>query len=513
MTIVSTNTVELYTGNGTQTEWPVTFPFLRSEDVRAVVSGTGGDRVLAYGTDYVAAALPGGGGSVSTAPGTSGMVGAGEHLTLWLDQPFTQEMDLRNTGVLDAEMLERGFDRLTLMAQQLREEVGRCVKVPLTDQSTRPDALLEGITANVGRAELAALDAQGQAASATASAARAESAFISADVTLTGVQQLHGEVAQAVADARQDVLASAAFVPIGAILDFPVNTVPAGFLVCAGQVVTRAAYPDLVTYLTGGTVALSAVLPDLRGEFRRGADLGRGVDAGRVVGSFQADTLKAHTHAYSRFIASASLQRGAGSVNTGGYDSPETSATGDAETRPRNIAVVVCIKAYHAPGTAVPVDVAGVMGRLDAMAAVVSPNVGRFCTVYPNNSTQQSLSANATTVVSNNGAQASIGENWPGAGDGSLSIVIPEDGVYELTAVVALYSGAVSSVAWGWITVNGSTVLESVDYCQMVIQDALQLRAVRQLAAGTVVRVTVRPSTLAAGGSAAANNLTVMRVR
>ncbi|NHZ48090.1 hypothetical protein FVW27_15990, partial [Desulfovibrio sp. XJ01] len=170
MTIVSTNTVELYTGNGTQTEWPVTFPFLRPEDVRAVVSGTGGDRVLAYGTDYVAVALPGGGGSVTTAPGAPGMAGAGEQLTLWLDQPFTQEMDLRNTGVLDAEMLERGFDRLTLMAQQLREEVGRCVKVPLTDQSTRPDALLEGITANVGRAELAALDAQGQAASATASA-------------------------------------------------------------------------------------------------------------------------------------------------------------------------------------------------------------------------------------------------------------------------------------------------------------------------------------------------------
>lgn len=513
MTIVSTNTVELYTGNGTQTEWPVTFPFLRPEDVRAVVSGTGGDRVLAYGTDYVAVALPGGGGSVTTAPGAPGMVGAGEQLTLWLDQPFTQEMDLRNTGVLDAEMLERGFDRLTLMAQQLREEVGRCVKVPLTDQSTRPDALLEGITANVGRAELAALDAQGQAASATASAARAESAATSADATLTGVRQLHGDVAQAVADARQDVLASAAFVPIGAILDFPVNTVPTGFLVCAGQVVTRAAYPDLVTYLTGGTVALSATLPDLRGEFRRGADLGRGVDAGRAVGSFQADTLKAHTHAYSRFIASASLQRGAGSVNTGGYDSPETSATGDAETRPRNIAVVTCIKAYHAPGTAVPVDVAGVMGRLDAMAAVVSPNVGRFCTVYPNNSTQQSFPANATTVVSNNGAQASIGENWPGAGDGSLSIVIPEDGVYELTAVVALYSGAASSVAWGWITVNGANVLESVDYCQMVIQDSLQLRAVRQLVAGAVVRAVIRPSALAAGGAAAADNLTVMRVR
>lgn len=386
MTIVSTNTVEQYVGDGVQTEWPVTFPFLRPEDVRAVVSGTGGDRVLAYGADYTAVALPGGGGSASTTPGAPGMVGAGEHLTLWLEQPFTQEMDLRNTGVLDAEMLERGFDRLTLMAQQLREEVSRCVKVPLTDQTTRTDALLEGITANAGRAELAALGAETQAAAASSGAVRAESAASAVDAALAGVSALRGEVAQAVADAREDVVASAAFVPIGAILDFPVNTVPAGFLICAGQTVAKEAYPELVAYLTGDSAALSATLPDLRGEFRRGADLGRGVDAGRTVGSAQGDAIRNITGSLT-FSSGAGIQAsgsmggaftslGTASLacSTGssagsklvGFDASGVVPTA-SENRPRNVAVVPCIKAYHAPMSAEPVDMTAVLDRLDAI--------------------------------------------------------------------------------------------------------------------------------------------------
>lgn len=380
MTIVSTNTVEQYAGDGVQTEWPVTFPFHRPEDVRAVVTGVGGDRVLTYGTDYAVAALPGGGGSMTTMPGTPGapgMVGTGERLTLWLDQPFTQEMDLRNTGVLDAEMLERGFDRLTLMAQQLREEVGRCVKVPLTDQSTRTDELLAGIAANVGRAEMAALNAEVRATDAGTEADRAGAAR--ADVL-----EARDDVVQAVADARNEVLASAAFVPIGAILDFPVHTVPLGFLLCAGQEVTKEAYPELVAYLTGDPLALSATLPDLRGEFRRGADLGRGVDAGRVAGSAQGDAIRnitgscgtirlasagsapsgAFTGAATGVAISGTASGTAGGV--GGFDASAVVPTA-SENRPRNIAVVSCIKAYHAPMSAAPVDLKGVLAVLDAI--------------------------------------------------------------------------------------------------------------------------------------------------
>ncbi|WP_353115898.1 tail fiber protein [Nitratidesulfovibrio sp.] len=531
MTIVSTNTVEQYTGNGTQTEWPVTFPFLRPEDVRAVVSGTGGDRVLAYGTDYVAAALPGGGGSVITmpgAPGAPGVVGAGEHLTLWLDQPFTQEMDLRNTGVLDAEMLEHGFDRLTLMAQQLREEVGRCVKVPLTDQSTRPDALLEGITANVGRAELAALAAQDQAALATDCAERAETAATSADAALTGVQQLHGEVIQAVADAREDVAGSAAFVPIGAILDFPVNTVPAGFLVCAGQVVTRAAYPELVTYLTGGPEALSATLPDYRGTLSRAADLGRGLAPDVVVGGYLADAFQGHWHSFYRHqndqVPSGGGQYltvnnptipvlvGNGVVRGAVADGVNGTPRVAAETRGKSYGVVRCIKAYHAPMGAEPVDIAEVMDRLDAMAAVVSPEVGRFCLVGATTS-GQSFPANVNTTVAALGGRVQFGgEAWPDAGDGSLSIIVPEAGTYEIEAKLTLLSGTNSS-AFAWISVNGSLLSASIAYAPTTYWTFLHPRVVRTLAAGDIVRIVTQSTATTQSGSGGTATLTLQRVR
>jgi hypothetical protein len=69
------------------------------------------------------------------------------------------------------------------------------------------------------------------------------------------------------------------------------------------------------------------------------------VDAGRAFGSFQADELKSHTHG----VPDANQNAGFGSntFDTGG--SPivqyvQTTATGGAETRPRNRALLACVK-------------------------------------------------------------------------------------------------------------------------------------------------------------------------
>jgi phage-related tail fiber protein len=85
-------------------------------------------------------------------------------------------------------------------------------------------------------------------------------------------------------------------------------------------------------------------VPDLRGEFLRGWDHGRGVDPGREFGSWQADELKSHTHDYVGVRWEDRIQSG---VNTerGGVDlTKTTAATGGSETRPRNIAVMYIIK-------------------------------------------------------------------------------------------------------------------------------------------------------------------------
>ncbi|EJD6660434.1 tail fiber protein, partial [Enterobacter cloacae] len=65
--------------------------------------------------------------------------------------------------------------------------------------------------------------------------------------------------------------------PVGVPVPWPSATPPAGWLKCNGSSFTAAQYPRLA-------LAYPALkLPDLRGEFIRGWDDGRGVDAGRAI--------------------------------------------------------------------------------------------------------------------------------------------------------------------------------------------------------------------------------------
>jgi len=185
---------------------------------------------------------------------------------------------------------------------------------------------------------------------------------------------------------------------IGRISIFSRATLPDGWLECNGATVSSTDYPELVEYLTAGS-ATSAPLPDLRGVFLRGQDAGRGIDPGRVLGSFQSSQNLAHAHTGStssagshNHLASASsidghhahvspyglCGVGSGTVTSGrtsgswasspgagttmstspdhthavtiGADGAHThsvtiSAAGGLEARPRNISVIFAIRA------------------------------------------------------------------------------------------------------------------------------------------------------------------------
>lgn len=141
-------------------------------------------------------------------------------------------------------------------------------------------------------------------------------------------------------------------VPTGAVMMFASPTPPPGWLECNGTKVTTE-YPELRAFLQSagypygrtGTNNLAPLLPDLRGEFVRGWDHGRGVDNGRAFGSSQDDELKSHTHQSGWYGP-----RGANGLtevfatSDPNYSSVETGATGGDETRPRNVALLYCIK-------------------------------------------------------------------------------------------------------------------------------------------------------------------------
>lgn len=137
--------------------------------------------------------------------------------------------------------------------------------------------------------------------------------------------------------------------PTGMVAYFARNTPPSGWLAANGAVVSRTTYAVLfsaigTTFNTGGEAGTDFRLPDGRGEFIRGWDNSRGVDVGRVFGSWQADQLKAHTHSYEWFPGEGNGETDnnyqAGHTQVTGT----TGSTGGAETRPRNLAMLCCIK-------------------------------------------------------------------------------------------------------------------------------------------------------------------------
>ncbi|MCV7755669.1 tail fiber protein, partial [Escherichia coli] len=78
--------------------------------------------------------------------------------------------------------------------------------------------------------------------------------------------------------------------PVGVPVPWPSATPPTGWLKCNGAAFSAEEYPELAKAYPKNK------LPDLRGEFIRGWDDGRGVDAGRALLSLQDDSFEAHRH-------------------------------------------------------------------------------------------------------------------------------------------------------------------------------------------------------------------------
>ncbi|EIB9621081.1 TPA: tail fiber protein [Escherichia coli] len=145
--------------------------------------------------------------------------------------------------------------------------------------------------------------------------------------------------------------------PVGVPVPWPSATPPTGWIKCNGAPFSAEEYPELAK------VYPALKLPDLRGEFIRGWDDGRGVDSGRVVLTGQSQSVQQHTHdlamAYSsdvgykdqlgttpdsdliaiKYMINVTTFNGSGSVYLKANDSTGT------ETRPRNLAFNYIVRA------------------------------------------------------------------------------------------------------------------------------------------------------------------------
>ena len=107
-------------------------------------------------------------------------------------------------------------------------------------------------------------------------------------------------------------------VPSGSVFCMAVATVPSGYLECNGAAVSRTTYAALFaiigTNYGTGNGSSTFNLPDLRGEFVRGFDNGRGADSGRSIASSQGASNASHNHSISA-SGTTSTRSLTGSVN------------------------------------------------------------------------------------------------------------------------------------------------------------------------------------------------------
>lgn len=161
--------------------------------------------------------------------------------------------------------------------------------------------------------------------------------------------------------------------PIGTIISIAYKKppIPVNFLECNGQTVLSSSFSELLAVITASSTAefgykcnsfgaadptgLYFKLPDLRGEFVRGWDNGRGIDIGRSFGDTQADAVIAHTHAV--ILSTNTIPSSVAGVNVhstnGTFGASTATYTSNAygsstETRPKNVSLMYIIKYSNA---------------------------------------------------------------------------------------------------------------------------------------------------------------------
>lgn len=157
-------------------------------------------------------------------------------------------------------------------------------------------------------------------------------------------------------------------VPAGMVGYFAGSSAPTGWLECNGSAVSRTTYADLftaigTTYGTGDG-ATTFNLPDLRGEFLRVLDSGRGIDSGRVLGSTQEEAYKSHNHTgLSSSTGAHTHGATASSSSTGAHTHTITSSSSSTGAHAHTITSSSNSTGSHAHTASVTLNSSGAHGH------------------------------------------------------------------------------------------------------------------------------------------------------
>ena len=364
-----------YNGDGSDTTFDITFPFLKSTDVKVQVGGTTknnpSDFTVSGTVVTFTTAPPSGTGNVRIYRNTGKDIA---RATFNAGSSIKAE-DLNN-NVLQALYSLQEIGTVTSNDEGLGLTAGSKGDIHVnsgTDWYIKDDAVDSNMlnTNSVTSDAIAnnAVTVNEIANNAVEAAKLGTSAVETAkikDDAVTDQKIPNNEISLA----KLTSAAIAALVnPVGTVIWYAGSTAPTGYLKCNGDTIANGS--GTTQSITADFSALYAIvgatLPDLRGEFIRGFDDGKGTDSGRSIRSTQDDDFKEHTHTASvtdpghNHNLTAAYSIGGYTDDGGSPDERSTTQsmstqsqttgisvsnanTGGTETRPRNIALLACIK-------------------------------------------------------------------------------------------------------------------------------------------------------------------------
>jgi len=206
MTVSSTVVRNSYAGDNSTTQFTYTFPIHSSSELKVILrSSAGVETVQTLNSDYTINDTGTGGTVTFTSAPASGV-----SIVLIRDTNQTQEVDYLANDPFPADTHEGALDKLTLLTQELQEEIDRSLKVSrtapinnsqITDDATARAGKLLGFSAD-GNSLDATIDGSGVAVSATNAANSATAAAASA--TQADTAKVAAQTAQAAAEAALD---------------------------------------------------------------------------------------------------------------------------------------------------------------------------------------------------------------------------------------------------------------------------------------------------------------------
>ena len=205
MTLTYSQAKVIYQGDGETTQWAIPFPYLQTADLQVVRIGADGTESVLSGDFTVDPDL-----NVLLYPmeGSQTLpLAEGEKLLLRRRTPLTQQAAFGAQQSFDPAVLEAGYDKAMMIAQEQAEELARAVRFPAASSTVQTDAAqyLKGIQQAQENADKANTIAQSAVTAAQNALQTAQQAVQNADAAVG----THNQSTQAHADLRTAITQNA----------------------------------------------------------------------------------------------------------------------------------------------------------------------------------------------------------------------------------------------------------------------------------------------------------------